>query len=445
MDDRDEKIPKKEPTDFIKIGEISLPEGGDLSDINKSLRRKIFDLYTIFEISRHLNSMLDVNSLLDAILFTCIGQMRVSGAAITVQNTGVGDFSKFHVKGITLPESVTWSFSRVGPLARHLRRVGKPQTISALKDRVPNDSDDYTRLRTLEAELVVPLIAKSNLLGILFLPRKISGAPFHDEDLEFVSILVNQLSVAIDNANLYESERKALRELRSAQERLLESERLAALGRLSASIAHEVNNPLGIIKNYLTIISKSIQRNPDLNSHIGIVRDEVDRIAFIVKQLLEFYRPTLKQTVEFDLCHVLESTLELMKNEFSKNNIELSVPDERLPCRLVGSPEKIKQVFLNLLINARDAMTDGGKLSVSLAGKNSQIEVMFTDTGPGIDEEVLPNIFEPFYTTKKDSGMGLGLAVCYGIIRSHKGVIEAYNNDEGGATFLIKLPLVKNE
>jgi signal transduction histidine kinase len=445
MDDRSERMPHKDPTDHIRIGEISLPESGDLSDINKSLRRKIFDLYTIFEISRHLNSMLDVNSLLDAILFTCIGQMRVSGAAITVQNSSTDDFSKFHVKGMSLPESLTWSFSRVGPLARHLRRIGKPQIITALKSKVPNDSDDYKRLKTLEAELVVPLIAKSNLLGILFLPRKLSGAPFQDEDLEFVSILVNQLSVALDNANLYESERKALKELRSAQQRLLESERLAALGRLSASIAHEVNNPLGIIKNYLTIISKSLEQNPGLNSHLDIVREEVDRIAFIVKQLLEFYRPTLDQTVEFDLCHVLENTLELMKNEFSKYGIRLSRPSDQLSCRLVGSPEKVKQVFLNLLINSRDAMPDGGRLSVSLAKSDSHVEVVISDNGTGIDEKILPNIFEPFYTTKKESGMGLGLAVCYGIVRSHKGAIKAFNNDRGGATFVITLPLRKDD
>lgn len=433
---------KHESTERIEIGDLSLIVGrGELPVSDKNLRRKIFDLYTIFEISRHLNSMLDVNSLLDAILFTCIGQMGVSGAAIAVQDHGGEDFSKIHVKGITLPDSIPWIFSRNGPLAQHLHRNAKPQSVGIIEKSVARNSDDFARLDSLEAELVVPLAAKGNLLGMLFLPRKLSGLPFQDDDLEFISILVNQLSVALDNANLYESERKALVELRSTQQKLLESERLAALGRLSASIAHEVNNPLGIIKNYLAIISKSVRDDSELNSNLKIVREEVNRIAFIVKQLLEFYRPTLDQQVDFNLSRVLDNTLDLMKNEFIKSGIGIEKSSIDSACRVAGSPEKIKQVFLNLLINSRDAMPDGGRIDISIKSNEGFAEIVFADDGSGIDSSIMPNIFEPFYTTKKESGMGLGLAVCYGIIRSHNGTITASNNTQGGATFTIRLPL----
>jgi signal transduction histidine kinase len=414
---------------------------GVLADANKSLRRKIFDLYTIFEISRHLNSMLNVESLLDATLFTCIGQMGVSGAAIIVEDASSNKLSHFHFKGLTLPKDTMMQFSRVGRLARHLQRTAKPQLRPQLKKAVPEDSDYSFKLKTLEAELIVPLLSKGNLLGILFLPKKLSGLPYQENDLEFVSILVNQLSVAIVNAHLYESEKEALLELRTAQKRLIESERLAALGRLAASIAHEVNNPLGIIKNYLTIISKLADQDPELKNHVSIVHEEVDRIAKIVKQLLDFYRPTLEKQVEVNIVELLTSTIDLITPKFQDMGIVIRIEFGEKDLNIYGSPNKLKQVFLNLLLNARDVMPDGGKLTVTVGRNRDIVEIEFADTGSGISQDDLPKIFEPFFTSKKDSGTGLGLAVCHGIIGSHNGTIAAVNNPDGGATFIIRLPL----
>ncbi len=442
MDDIHNENQSKNPPQKIGIGEIPAASHiGALTDANKSLRRKIFDLYTIFEISRHLNSMLDVNSLLDAILFTCIGQMGVSGAAIVIRNSDSGEFAKVHTKGIVIPDNINLRFSMLGPLTRHLSRNSRPFLMRELSQYIPGGSDDHIRLKTMESELIVPLIAKTNLIGVLFLPAKLSGDFYHDDDLEFVSILVNQLSVALDNAKLYESEKKALEELKSAQKRLVETERLAALGRLSASIAHEVNNPLGIIKNYLTIMEKSSPAERDMKNNLTVVHEEVDRIAGIVKQLLDFYRPTLDEPQEINIREVIKSTLNLMKSKFEKAGIEIIEEYDLVSSRIIGTPDKLKQVFLNILINSRLAMPDGGVISVSARENDDFLEIEFADNGRGIHGDDLPRIFEPFYTTRKESGTGLGLAVCYGIIRSHDGEISAENNQDGGATFKIKLPL----
>lgn len=414
---------------------------GALTDANKSLRRKIFDLFTIFEISRHLNSMLDIESLLDAILFTCIGQMGVSGASIIVMNPETAEISNFHSKGIVIPADIQALISRVGPLARFLLRNSKPHRVPEIQTEIPEKSNDYRLLTELDIELVVPLVAKGDLVGILFLPSKLSGDNFRDEDLEFVSILVNQLSVALANANLYENERKALSELKSTQKRLIETERLAALGTLSASIAHEVNNPLAIIKNYLTIIEKLSVENGEIKTNVVVVQEEVNRIAGIVKQLLDFYRPTLPQKTEIDICNVLKSTLDLLKVRFSDSGINVIKNVDDKPCKIFGSPEKLKQVFLNILLNARDAMPDGGEIVISQMRSDDHVEISFADTGRGIDDGDLPHIFEPFYTTGKETGTGLGLSVCYGIIRSHDGTITAERNQFGGATFAVKLPV----
>lgn len=417
---------------------------GALTDANKGLRRKIFDLYTIFEISRHLNSMLNVESLLDATLFTCIGQMGVSGASIIVQESGDNKLTHFHSKGLTLPKDISIQFSRVGRLVRHLQRVSQPQLLYELRNEVTDNSEDYAKLQALEAELVVPLISKGNLIGILFLPRKLSGLPYQENDLEFVSILVNQLSVAIVNAHLYESEKEALMELRTAQKRLIESERLAALGRLAASIAHEVNNPLGIIKNYLTIISKSANLNDDAQKNVAIVHEEVDRIAIIVRQLLDFYRPTLEQQIDMNVIDVLNSTLDLVAQKLESLGIEIERDYSGFTELIItGSPSRLKQVFLNLILNARDVMPKGGKLSVTAHQDGNLVELNFIDSGTGISQAELPRIFEPFFTTKQESGTGLGLAVCHGIISSHQGTITASNNDDIGAKFTLRLPLIR--
>jgi len=433
-----ERLKAEEPPSVSQIGA--------LTDANKGLRRKIFDLYTIFEISRHLNSMLNLESLLDATLFTCIGQMGVAGAAIVVQDATDNKLTHFRWKGLTISRDTVMHFSRVGRLARHLQRVAQPQSIRELKVAIPVESDDFHKLKIIEAELVVPLISKGNLLGILFLPRKLSGLQYQENDLEFVSILVNQLSVAIVNAHLYESERQALLELRSAQKKLIESERLAALGRLAASIAHEVNNPLGIIKNYLIILAKTPDIAEDARANIDVVHEEVDRIARIVKQLLDFYRPTLERQVELNLIEVINSTLDLVAQKLESSGVEICRKFSSDAIHISGSSSRLKQVFLNLILNARDAMAStGGKLTVEVQCADGFAQIDFADTGAGISAESLPKIFEPFFTTKKESGTGLGLAVCHGIINSHNGTISAANGPDGGAIFSIRLPLLKGK
>jgi signal transduction histidine kinase len=437
--------PYQEPTEKLSASDLP-PDSliSALTDANKNLRRKIFDLYTIFEISRHLNSMLDVQSLLDAILFTCIGQMGVSGASIVVNDPETGELSNFHSKGQALPRDRNTIISRVGPLARFLQRNTRPHKIIDVLNEMPEKSADRELLSAMDIELVVPLGAKGNLLGILFLPAKLSGDDFYDNDLEFVSILVNQLSVALDNAGLYENEKKALSELKATQQRLIETERLAALGTLSASIAHEVNNPLAIIKNYLAIIGKLVDDKTDIKNHVNVVHEEVNRIAVIVRQLLDFYRPTLEEKTEINICEILNSTLELIKVRLSNSGINVIPRMESQACEIVGSSDKLKQVFLNILLNAREAMPEGGELIICERKSNGYVEIEFSDTGKGIDERDLPHIFEPFYTAGKESGTGLGLSVCYGIIRSHEGSITAGHNKYGGATFTVRLPLREN-
>ena len=300
-------------------------------------------------------------------------------------------------------------------------------------------------LKNFHPGLMVPLIYQTDLSGLLIVTDKVSGREFSMDDIEFLSILASQISVAIENARLYEAEKEATQQLRAAQQQLVNSERLAALGEMSAKVAHEINNPLGIIKNYILLLRRSISDNVDAEGYSEVVGQEIDRIARIVKELLDFHRPQSVALAKLDLTEVVDDILELMGRQCEKHNIKLVRNyGEDLP-QIYASAENLKQVFINVVINAFDVMPGGGTLTVDIEQDEENLLLRFSDTGPGISPELVPRIFEPFFTTKEPGkGTGLGLSVCYGIIKQHKGTIT-YKNLGTGGSFEIVLPAAKPE
>jgi signal transduction histidine kinase len=427
-----------------------------LSEVNRLLKRKIFDFYTIFEISRQLNSTLDLNELLENILSACLSQLSPKWVMVFCQKESKDKkLSLVRSKGeICSAEGV-----RLGQTSAQEAKMTldlNPCFISLLKEsNRPLFVDDiekesgfsawekrkWSRLKRFGAELLVPLVLKEELIGVLLLAKKISDSLYFENDLEFLELLSNQAAVAVENALLYQSEKNANYELRKTQKQLIQTEKLAALGKLSASIAHEINNPLGIIKNYLEILSRKL-KGRSTQKDIQIIKEEIDRIAKILYQLLEFHRPRLKKPISVDLVSLLTHTINLVEKQFKNKNIFLveNFPDK--VSEIYGHPEELKQVFLNLLLNSKDFMPRGGEISVSLSENEGEIEIEFSDTGSGIPHKNKNKIFEPFFTTKADGkGLGLGLWVCYGIIERHQGSITSEKKEGRGATFLIRLPI----
>jgi signal transduction histidine kinase len=434
------------PDDETRKLETLADQYTELSESNRRLRRKIFDLYTIFEISRHLSSMLDTETLIDAILLTCLGQMGVESAVIIIAGPDSEILTKTYTKGIDPAILRDIKIDPHNPLIEILVRGGKPLTVAQLESNMSIDQQKLNILYKLNIQLVVPLIMKNRLIGLLFLPGKISGAQFHENDIEFLSLLMNQLSVALENANLYVRERAAREKLQRAQQLLIVTEKMAALGKLSASIAHEVNNPLGIISNYLQILANRKLPDDVYANYIKILKEEVKRIAGIVRQLLDFYRPQQEEIDEVDLKRVIAESLTLLSNQLSTSNIDvnLNLPN-KLPI-IPGSPEKLKQVFLNLLMNSRDFLGNGGQIDIEVKKEGEHVLIEISDNGPGIPNEIISKIFEPFFTTKPGrEGTGLGLSVCYGIIQWHQGNLTVHNNTRGGATFSITLPTTRKD
>jgi signal transduction histidine kinase len=439
------KLREDKSRSFDLMGSLERKKMNHLIQAHQHLKRKTFDFYTIFDLSRNLNSLLDLPTLLDNILYTCITQLEVRGAAIIIQpNPRAKKLDLIKIRGFDIDKKINFKID--SPLMDLLGKRQKPLFLNDIIKALKPHNSDITRLKLLKAEVVVPLIIKEKISGILIITPKIPSRIFDEDDLEFLSILVNQAAVAVENAILYQSEKDSYLELKKTQKQLIQTERLAALGQLSAKLAHEINNPLGIIKNYLTILCRSLKEKDKRKEYIRHIKSEVNRITKIIKQLFEFHRPKKERPCRVNLLFLVNETLNLVEEQFSQKNIKITRDFCKKVPLISAYPDQLKQVFLNLLMNSKDFMPQGGKVYVSLSNKKDCIEIGFADTGCGIPQSNLNKIFDPFFTTKsEDKGLGLGLWISYGIISKHGGMISVKNREKGGTSFLISLPKKRNQ
>ena len=236
---------------------------------------------------------------------------------------------------------------------------------------------------------------------------------------------------------------ETLRKLQSAQEELLKSERLAATGKMTAQLAHEINNPIHNIQSLLESSQRKIEETNSARELISVALEEVSRLAKLTRQMLEFYRGSVvdMERVEVDLAGLLNELVESNREQLDSHGVKVLLEVPRDLPTVHGSRDKLKQVFLNLILNARDAMPDGGQLALRANVLRGAVRVEVTDTGVGIPPENIGRIFDAFFTTKKEvSGVGLGLSVSYGIVQQHKGSIYVSSTVGKGTTFAVQLP-----
>jgi two-component system NtrC family sensor kinase len=295
----------------------------------------------------------------------------------------------------------------------------------------------------------IPLIAQGEPVGVMCVS---SQAPFKFDDdfMEFLTAIGNQIGVAIHNAALHENVKAAYQELKNAQEQVIRSEKLASLGKLSATIAHEINNPLASVLTYNRLLMKLIRlgrftddRLGDIKKYLDIMETETARCGDIVKNLLAFSRQSKIDIKNHRMEEVLEKTLRLISHDLEIHEIRLETALETDLPDVRGDFRQMQQALLNIFSNASEAMTRGGVLSVcaSRTEDGRFIEVVIADTGFGIPEENLKNIFEPFFTTKEEGkGVGLGLSVTYGIVTRHNGTVDVQSQPGKGSTFTLRFP-----
>jgi PAS domain S-box-containing protein len=228
------------------------------------------------------------------------------------------------------------------------------------------------------------------------------------------------------------------------EQRLVQADKLSSIGLLAAGVAHEVNTPLAVISTYAQMLAKQVAEDTQKSVILDKIAKQTFRASEIVNSLLNFSRTSTTSFGDVSLNRVIQETLSLLEHQLQKSGIQVNADlDPSLP-PVYGNTGKLQQVFLNLFLNARDAMTAGGTLEVRTWREESGAKVEVADTGTGIAPEHLHRIYDPFFTTKgARKGTGLGLSVTYGIIQEHGGSIEVSNRPTGGARFRLDLPLAR--
>ena len=229
-------------------------------------------------------------------------------------------------------------------------------------------------------------------------------------------------------------------DIKALTDQLIRADRLAAMGELTAGVAHEVRNPLGVIRASVQLLEDSRGDEQRIHEAAGVIKQEIDRLDRVIKALLDFGRPSTPTLVHADLNEVLDDVVLFTTRFASQSDVVIETKLEPDLPRVLGDPDQLKQVFLNLVTNAVQAMVEtGGTIVIETKGDDDYIEVTVSDNGPGISERDLPKVFDPFFT-KRAEGTGLGLTIVHRIIDEHDGHIEVESDSEG-TVFTVTLPV----
>jgi len=303
--------------------------------------------------------------------------------------------------------------------------------------------EEQAILHQFKTEMVYPITVMNRISGIILLGKKKNGQPFTNEDIHILSLLFNQSAFAIEHAMLYEQQTERLK-------KMYRTDRLATLGELAAGAAHEIRNPLTSISSSVQYLGKDFANDSLKMGMINEILTEVERINKILQGLLSFARPTALKIKDVNLEQLINQTLLLTKTTVEKLQVDVQFEYFAENTTIQGDVEQLKQVFLNIILNAIEAMKDnhpekprtliiGIEYGAAIDFLNRHLIVTFDDSGNGIDEKDVENVFNPFFTTKEE-GTGLGLAICYGIINRHQGEIGVTSVLEKGTTIQVKLP-----
>jgi len=407
----------------------------------QALRRRNKELAALIEINRTVTSSLDLDEVLGATIQGIRSILQVEAGSLVL----VDEEADRLVFRTTFSPDQGWISGRtIEPgkgIVGHTIDSGESRLVHNVeRDELFSAEADEGGGVTARSILCVPLAVYDRVIGAIELINKVSGR-FTNQDMELLQAMASSVAVAIENANLYNELADFARELERSQAQLIQAEKMAAIGRLAASIAHEINNPLQAIHNSLHL---SLHEGLALDKrfrYVGMAQDETQRLIGIVQRMLDFYRPSRGGIARANVNHIVENTLALVQKRLQHGHVEVDAmlaPD--LP-DIPVIPDQITQVFLNITINAIEAMEAGGQLRVqtALSEDGDWTIVRFQDSGPGISSEEVANLFEPFYTTKSN-GTGLGLAISYGIVERHGGTIDVVSQPGQGTTFVVKLP-----
>lgn len=411
--------------------------------LEDALQRRTQDLEALLRASEALNQNLDIDQLLEIVIF--LTQDLLPGqCTLAYQVAADGNLQGYRYA--TASADVMFN----------------PETIDHAKMLQWAQRQPYYTWNDMPGSLLGAAFPHGILLPLRYADSEsISGIlvtagdrPYDEAHLQLISGIARQANLALRTAELYQLKanyaaeleievQKRTAELQSAQEMLVRSEKLASVGRLASSVAHEINNPLMPITFNLEMMIEELNEGGQIETEfIEKTLESVYRIKRIVQRLLDFTRHGSRQTLEIEalnLNDVIESVVELVEKSFTRDDKYIELDLAPLP-EIQANRDGLEQVLLNLTINASHAIERGGLVRFITRTERGDIVITISDNGHGIAPDILDHIFEPFTTTKKE-GSGLGLYVSYGIVQNHGGSITVDSQPGQGTTFTIRLPL----
>jgi signal transduction histidine kinase/pSer/pThr/pTyr-binding forkhead associated (FHA) protein len=421
------------------------PGSVDQADLEKAYER----LMVMYELIKDLGAERDLPQLLNGILEKVLRTVKADRGLIMLLDEESGALvPEAACKGDNLrgEEEIILSKTISG---RVLETGQSILTLDAMRDDRFEGSESIA-MHKVRSTMCVPIKSKNRILGVMHVDTKRRLASFTQEDLELLTAMGLQAGMVIENAKLFADLKEANQELKEQQTQLIEAEKLSALGKIAGGVAHEIGNPMTFILGYTSLTCKELEQEALTPEEIKtcldrlrIVEDESERVIQIVRSLSHFYRHREGSLAPTDINRNIETALKIAAFHAKKGNISVVknfAPE--LP-QIMADANQLQLVFLNLIMNARDAMEEGGRLTIEtgLEGKQHLL-IRFADTGCGIPPDVIRKIFRPLFTTKEEgAGTGLGLSISHDIVENHKGTIGVKSTPGKGTTFTIRLPL----
>jgi two-component system NtrC family sensor kinase len=393
--------------------------------------------YRIFrDISTSVHSSSDVKEVLDLVVRKSCEVVRAKGAILRILNLETSQLDLSAAYGLSeeyLSKGHISSKNRLYALYR-LNKVFVIKDVQTDPRVIYREAAKREGIRMM---LDLPLTIENNFIGII---RIFFSQPrdFSEEELSFLVSIAEQCALALDKARLIEKQKAQYMHLS------LQTEKMAALGRMAAAIAHEINNPLAGILLFSTNLAKKVPEKGPLKEGLDIIIHETIRCKSIIQELLEFSREREPQKALKNINDVINKALSILENEFRLHHISTDKAlSADLPDTLLDI-NQMEQVFVNLLLNAVEAIQEKGVITIKsyLDRSQSYAIIEIIDTGCGIAPDDLNKIFEPFFSTKP-KGTGLGLAVSYGIVRNHQGDIKVSSQPGSGTCFTIEMPVTR--
>jgi len=411
------------------------------TQLTEEVRRHNLELSALHAISAALSQSLEIQHVLDAALMVLQPQFEYDGGGIDLNgNEHTAPARAHHAPSDGIVLSADTPVTR-----RFVDRAIQLRAVQALSDTRQLDRAEAAAWDAvnIRAFVAVPLwghdVVQGSLAMAWRLPRQLDQA-----SMQLLAAIGQQIGVAVERAALYEVAQRRAIEIERSYAQLVQSEKLAATGRLAMSLAHEINNPLQAIQNCLHLVLEFPLDAERRTGYLKMAREEVERLSILVQSMLDFYRPPRSGRPTANVRVVLERVLALAEQKLRSHHIETAVSCAPGTLFVQAPADQLGQVFLNLIMNAAEAMENGGTLRIEATLLDDMIVTRFHDTGSGIEPEVLAHIFEPFYTTKAE-GTGLGLAISYTLIEQQDGSLEVESKIGQGSIFTVRLPSADTE